>query len=171
MHIGLALLMILSVWLRGDWRNWQKYHTVMLYYAIGNLTYNFLTANYFLWRMDGDFISNHTLTEMIYTFIIFPGTALLFICNYPSDLRKIIKHYLFWIGLYVGVEAFMTITGHIDYQYGWNLVWSAAFDCIMFPMMRLFYKRPLLAYFISIFIAIFFLWYYKVPVHLPVEER
>ncbi|WP_246050129.1 CBO0543 family protein [Aquibacillus sediminis] len=84
MHVGITILIIIAVWRKGDWRNWEKYHTVMLYFALGNLTYNFLTASYFLWRMDADFISNHTLTEMLYTFIVFPGTALLFIGNFPT---------------------------------------------------------------------------------------
>ena len=51
----------------------------MMYFALGNLLYNFLTASYFLWRLDADFFSNHTLTEMLYTFIVFPGTALLYL--------------------------------------------------------------------------------------------
>jgi hypothetical protein len=171
MHIVLAILMIAAVWVRGDWRNWEKYHTVMLYFAVGNLTYNFLTANHFLWRLDSDIISNHTLTEMLYTFIIFPGTSLLFICNYPTKRLRVIIHYLYWIILYVGVEWIMTKTGHIDYQYGWSLLWSAGFDILMFPMIRLFYKKPLVAYLLSVPIAIFFLWYFNIPVHVPIEKR
>ncbi len=83
MHVATAIIVIIAVFIWGDWRNWQKYHTTMLYYAIGNLTYNFLTANYFLWRFNADFIPNHSLTEMLYTFIVFPGTILIFLKNFP----------------------------------------------------------------------------------------
>ncbi|WP_407270539.1 CBO0543 family protein [Radiobacillus sp. PE A8.2] len=171
MHVAIALFVIFAVWRWGDWKNWEKYHAVMLYFAIGNLTYNFLTASYFLWRLDADLISNHTLTEMLYTFIIFPGSAMLFIYHYPKSRWKIIRHYAYWIFIYAGIELIMVFTGHIEYQYGWNWYWSAGFDVFMFPMLQLFYKRPLIAYVISVPIAIFFIWYFNVPVHLPVEER
>lgn len=165
--------MITIVYKAGDWRNWHKYHTVMMYFALGNLLYNFLTANYFLWRLEADFIPTHTLTEMLYTFIIFPATSLLFIGNYPeneSKWRKI-RHTLWYIFWYAAVEFVFMHTGHIKYQYGWSYFWSVGFDCFMFPMLRLFYKRPLIAYLLSIPIAIFFLWFFEVPVQIPVEKR
>ncbi|WP_246942063.1 CBO0543 family protein [Bacillus pinisoli] len=173
MHIAIAFFIIFAVWKWGDWRNWQKYHTVMLYFAVGNLTYNFLTASYFLWRLDSDLITNHTLTEMLYTFITFPGSALLFICNYPENKGrgKVLLHYVYWILIYGVIEWIMTKTGYIKYQYGWSLAWSIGFDTFMFPMLRLFYKRPLIAYLLSVPIGIFFIWYFKVPVHIPVEKR
>ncbi|MFC4322740.1 CBO0543 family protein [Litchfieldia salsa] len=171
MHILLSIIMIAILWKSGLWRDWQKYHTVMLYFVMGNLLYNFLTANYFLWRLDADFISNHTLTEMLYTFIIFPITTLLFMGNYPVGKRKILLHYLWYISWYVFVEWIFSKAGYIEYQYGWNILWSAFFDCFMFPMLRLFYKKPIIAYLISIVIGAFFLWWFKVPVHIPVEER
>ncbi|MGM8214590.1 CBO0543 family protein [Bacillaceae bacterium W0354] len=173
MHLFLALVTVLIVWKWGDWRNWSKYHTVMLYFALGNLLYNFLTSNYFLWRLDADFISGHTLTELLYTFIIFPATALMFIGNYPENggFKRVFRHFIWYIFLYAGVEFIFTLTNHIEYQYGWGYWWSVGFDCFMFPMLRLFYKKPLLAYFISIFIGVFFVWWFDVPVHLPVEQR
>ncbi|MEQ6375540.1 CBO0543 family protein [Bacillaceae bacterium S4-13-58] len=173
MHLIVSLFVILSVWLWGDWRNWQKYHTVMLYFALGNLAYNFLTANYFLWRLDADAFSNRTFTEVLYTFSVFPGTALLFVGNYPKNLgkSKIISHYLFYIGWYAGIEFLYVHFNRIDYQYGWNYWWSVGFDIIMFPMLWLFYRKPLIAYPLSILFAIFFLWWFDIPVGVPVENR
>ncbi|WP_078544865.1 CBO0543 family protein [Litchfieldia alkalitelluris] len=173
MHIILSVFVIFIVWKWGDWRNWQKYHAVMLYFVMGNLLYNFLTANYFLWRLEADFLSNLTLTEMLYTFIIFPGTALLFIGNYPEGkgLKRVLLHYLFYIGWYAGIELIFSHTGHIIYQFGWTYWWSVGFDLFMFPMLRLFYKKPLLAYLLSIPIGVFFILWFDVPVHLPVEQR
>lgn len=171
MHVALAIFMIFAVWRWGDWRNWSKYHTVMLFFALGNLLYNFLTAGHFLWRLESVLLPNHTVTEMLYTFIIFPASALLFICNYPQGKLKIFLHYVYWVALYVGVEAIMMVTDFIKYQYGWSLWWSAGFDMIMFPMLYLYYKRPLIAYIISIPIALFLIWYFDIPVHIPVEKR
>ncbi len=73
--------------------------------------------------------------------------------------------------IYGGVEWIMTMTGHIEYQYGWSLAWSIFFDSFMFPMLYLFYRKPLVAYLLSILIALLILWYFDVSVHIPVEKR
>ncbi|MCA1029814.1 hypothetical protein LCL95_02055 [Bacillus timonensis] len=173
LHVFISVIVILSVILRGDWREWKTYHTTMMYFALGNLTYNFLCASYFLWRFNPDFLSNHTLTEMLYTFIVFPATALMFLSHYPEGkgVKKILLHYVTWITIYVSVEYIYTLTDSILYKYGWGLAWSAAFDVLMFPMLRLFHKRPVVAYILSVPIAIFWIWLFDVPVHLPIEKR
>lgn len=171
MHLFIALWAMLSVWKWGDWRNWQKYHTTLMYFAMGNLLYNFLCANYFLWKLKPDFFPNHSLTEMVYTFITFPSTALLFLTHYPSEKGKQVVYYLKWIALYVGVEWILAGTDRIIYEHGWNLKWSVFFDCTMFPMLFLFHKRPLLAYGISAVMCIGWVWLFDVPVNVPIELR
>lgn len=171
MHVVIAILMLFITWKYGDWRHWKKYHTVMLYFAVCDLLYNFLTAKHFLWRLLPDLFSNYTLTELIYVMIVFPATALLFICNYPNKRSAIIIHYVKWVGSYTFVEWIYIKTNHIGYQYGWHLGWSFLFDCIMFPMLYLFHKKPLVAYLLSIPIALFFIWMFHVPVNTPLEQR
>lgn len=171
MHLILAAITILSSWKWGDWRNWKKYHETMMYFALGNVLYNFLCANHFLWKLKPDFFPNHSITEIVYTFITFPATALLFLTNYPTGLKNIIKHYITWILIYVGIEYFFYLTGRIVYQHEWNLGWSALFDMTLFPMLRLFYKRTLLAYGISVLMCIGWVWLFDVPVDVPIELR
>ncbi len=143
----------------------------MLYYAVGNLTYNFLCANYLLWKLDPDLMPNHPITEMLYTFVVFPATALMFLRRYPSELKKKIIHYLLWIGLYVGIEYFFLLTGRIYYQFDWTYWWSVTLVIIMFPMFRLHHKRPVLTYILSVIITIIFLEVFNIPVEVPIEER
>lgn len=172
MHSALAAATIIILVWRGDWRDWRKYHPTMLYFALGNLLYNFLTANHFLWRLDADFLSNHTLTEMLYTFCVFPITALIFLTHYPTtDAKAKLIHYLRWIFLYVGMEYIFWMFGRIQYQYGWNLMWSAIFDITMFPMLRLHSRKPMLAYAISLVMCVAWIWMFNVPVNVPVEDR
>ncbi|MFC0559251.1 CBO0543 family protein [Halalkalibacter alkalisediminis] len=171
MHILTAIISILAVIGWGDWRNWKKYHDTLLFFALGNLVYNFLTANYFLWRMHSDLISNHTLTEMIYTFIVFPATGILFLGNYPKGAIKQILHTLQWIFIYGIWEYVFTLTGHIEYQYGWTFGWSIFALFLMFSLLRLHVKHPLLTYVLFALVSVGFLWWFDVPVHLPVEER
>lgn len=171
MHFITAFIVIFAVWRWGDWRNWEKYHLTMLFVVAGNLLYNFLTSNYFLWRLDPDFLPNHSLTEMVYSFIIFPGTVILFLGNYPEGTRNQILHQIKWILIYIGTEGIFLLTGRIIYQYGWNFWCSLAFLCVMFPIIRIHYKRPLLAYLLSGVVAIVVLWIFNIPVELPVQER
>lgn len=171
MHLILGVITLLAAWRYGDWKNWRQYHHTMMYFAMGNLLYNFLTANHFLWKLKPDFLPNHSLTEMVYTFVTFPATALMFLSAYPEQYKKLIGHYLKWIGIYIGVEWFFMITDRILYQHGWSLYWSILFDFTMFPMLRLFHKKPLLAYVISLLMCIFWVLLFKVPVNVPIEKR
>lgn len=172
MHVVTAIFILIVTYYTGDWRNWKKYHITILFFAFGNVLYNFLTANYFLWRFNADFISNHTLTEVLYTLVIFPATAILYLGRFPThNIKAKIIHVITWVTMYTGWEAMFMITDRIHYQYGWTLAWSAAFNSIMFPLLRLHQSRPLLTYVLSAFVAIFVLWWFKVPVHIPVEDR
>lgn len=171
MHVAISLFTIFAVWKWGDWRQWEKYHTTMLFIALGNLIYNFLTAGWFLWRLEADFLTNHSLTEMLYTIIVFPGSVLIFLSNFPTTTIRKVLHILTWIAIYVSVEWVFLFTKHISYQYGWNFWWSVLFNLVMFPILAVHHKRPLLAYLLSIPVIVFVLWYFEVPVHIPVEER
>lgn len=171
MHVLTAIISIVAVFIWGDWRNWKKYHATLLFFALGNFTYNFLTSNYFLWRLDASFLSNHSLTELLYTFIIFPATGFLFLDNYPNGVKKQILHTLQWIFIYGVWEFVFNLTGDIEYQHGWTFWWSIAVLFVMFPMLKLHVKHPLFSYVLFAVTAGVLLWLFNVPVHLPVEER
>ncbi|WP_423410801.1 CBO0543 family protein [Heyndrickxia sp. MSNUG] len=146
----------------------------MQYIALGNLTYNFLCASHWLWQLSPDIKwLNHSLLEMSYTFITFPITTLMFLARYPEGqgLQRILRHYLFWIVLYAGVEIILLMRGNIIYKYGWSLGWSILFDCIMFSFLRLHHKKPLLTLIISVPMAIFWILYFVIPVYVPIEKR
>ncbi|MBM6617680.1 CBO0543 family protein [Bacillus suaedaesalsae] len=174
MHLLLALISIIAVWWRGDYRQWKVYYPTLQFIAIGNLTYNFLCASHWLWQLSPDIKwFNHTLLEMSYTFITFPLTALMFLSRYPQEQGKwrIFRHYMFWILLYVGVEFILMIKGNILYKYGWNLWWSAVFDCLMFPYLLFHHKKPFLALLFGVPIAIFWIWLFDIPFSVPIEKR
>lgn len=172
MHVLTAVVVAFAVWRFGDWKGWQKYHSTMLYFIFGNVMYLFLTAGYSLWSLKADFASNYIFTELLYMFIVLPGTALLYLSKMPVSTKGRIKHIIKWIVLYAAIEGvYAYATDSIQYDNGWHLGWSLLFDCVMFPMLLLHYKKPLLSYLISFPIAMFLIWYFKVPVHLPIEKR
>ncbi|CAM4424331.1 CBO0543 family protein [Paenibacillus tarimensis] len=173
MHLLIVLFSIYAVWRRADLRNWQVYHPTMLYMALGNAMYNFICANYLLWELRPDIMPNHSLTEYLHTLITFPATVLLFLGGYPKGggRLKVLLHYLFWIGLYAGVESVFALTNRIVYNHGWNLMWSILFDFMMFPMLRLHARHPLAAYVLSIPISTILIMIFDVPVHIPIPQR
>lgn len=174
MHLILALVSIFAVWFRRDYREWKLYYSTMQYIAIGNLTYNFLCASHWLWQLSPDIKwLNHSLLEMSYTFITFPLTSLMFLSHYPEKKGswKIFRHYLCWIGLYVGIEYILLLRGNIVYKFEWGLWWSALFDCIMFPFLRLHHRKPLLTLFLSVPMTIFWVWFFDIPVSIPINKR
>lgn len=174
MHLLLAVISIAAIWYRGDYRQWREYYPTMQFIAIGNLTYNLLCASHWLWQLSPDIKwFNHSLTEMSYTFITFPFTALMFLSRYPEGQgkRRIIRHYVFWILLYVAVEVILLRQEAIIYKYGWSLAWSAGFDCLMFPYLRLHHTKPLIALTFSVPITVFLLWLFDIPVHIPIPDR
>ncbi len=167
-----SMVVAISVWRRGDWKGWLKYHSTILYFVLGNVMYLYLTASYDLWAFEGDFLSNYIFTEMLYIFIVFPGTTILYLSRMPEEKKGRLVHIIKWVLLYAAVESVYTyITNSIQYDNGWSLSWSILFDCVMFPMLLLHHKRPLLAYALSLPIALFLIWYFEVPVHLPIEQR
>ncbi|WP_308639739.1 CBO0543 family protein [Paenibacillus silvisoli] len=172
MHILICVLFAAACWKWGDWRNWRTYHSTMLYIVMSNLLYLFLTAENYLWRYEPeDYFYNYAITEALYGFIVLPATVLLFLPHLPSKPKKLAGYYMLWIGVYFTMEAVLLTSKRLLHDNGWNLYWSLIFDLIMFPMLVLHHKKPLLCYFLSAIIAALLLWKFDIPIHLPIEKR
>ena len=155
MHIAVVILAIFSTWKWGDWKNWQKYHSTMVYMAMGSLLYTSLYYDHWLWqiRLFGNFVIADALT----TFIILPLTCLMFLTDYPDSVNKQLFRIIKFITVYFLFEVVYYIYGFIVYTNGWNLLWSLAWDCMMFPMLILHHKKPLVAYGASAMVVIILL--------------
>lgn len=169
MHVLLAVFVIWSVWKWADVRRWKEYHNSMLFIAVINLSYLFLCDDYYVWSFESDALSNDLLTNIIHTFVILPATAFLFLSCYPDNTNPF--YYIKWISLYMILEAILTFMGYLSYDHGWNLWWSLLFYIMMFPILRLHFKKPINAYVVSIVVIMILLWIFKVPVDLPLEKR
>lgn len=166
MHAVIALFTIFSVWRWSDLKNWQKYHTTMLYIMGGGFLYEYLTKDYFLWAFHPDFLYNHRITVVVYAVITMPLSVLVFLSNYPTTTKlKQIKYLFKWVCIYAIVELVLQFFGRISYDHGWTFWYSVLFDVMMFPMLILHHIKPLLAYFLSIFIIVILMWYFKVPIN------
>jgi hypothetical protein len=165
MHLGIALFTIWAAWRLGDWRNWEKYHSTMAYITIGGLLYEYITGQNSLWLFHPDFLYNQKITVIVYSVLTMPLTVLIFLSRYPEDVLKKQAFYITkWICVYTLVELVLLWTGRISYQHGWSIYYSVLFDIMMFIMLRLHYKKPLLSYGISILIIIFLIYWFDITI-------
>jgi hypothetical protein len=95
----------------------------------------------------------------------------MFLANYPKSLKGKIIHYVKWIGVYIGMEYIYYLLGLITFDNGWHLGWSFLFLCMMFPLFRLHHINPLVAYLISIPIVLIIIWFFNIPVNVPIKNR
>lgn len=159
------LLWILAAWRWGDWRNWKNYQSTFLFVILLDLLYNFLTYNYPLWVYDPtDIIPNHTLNNLFVSFISYPSIVFIYLGRYPTGWVKQVAWIIFWVTLFSIVELVNNIMGLMSYHNGWNFGWSVIFYLVQLPFIRLHYKKPLLAYGLSVLIIVGLLLLFKVPV-------
>ena len=157
---------VIIAWRLGDWRNWKKYQSTILYFITFDLLYNFLCYNYMMWEYQPSFIfPNHTLMNIFIMTFSYPSIVLLYLGNFPTKQ----KFRFIWIFLWTVVFLLLEFLGlkifrEIKYLHGWNLIVDFIFCILMFSLLRLHYKRPLLTYGLSILATIVLLIIFKVPI-------
>ena len=164
--ISLIILIIVSVflcWNYGDWKNWKLYYPTILYLIIGDLSCEILTFGKPLWSYTTMFLSDIT-TDFLVIVFIYPCTIILFLTYYPKLFKKQVAYILLWVFIYSSVEYISSIIGGFSYSNGWTMGWSILFNCIMFPLLYLHYKRPLCVWLISMALACMILYIFKIPV-------
>lgn len=162
--IILIISFLIAVWHWGVWRDWQKYHSTILYFLLANLFYFFLTKNYPLWQHQPLFPFQSYVGVEICTMVCFVCTTLLFLGLYPNGFGKAIIWNGVWIILYSVIEIVFLVFGAIKHFNEWNMLYSVLFNILTFPMLRLHAKHPLLTYMISIPAVIALIYFAGVPI-------
>ncbi|HAQ08435.1 MAG TPA: hypothetical protein DCR24_13295 [Bacillus bacterium] len=145
------------------WKNFLLYYPTVLFMIVGNLLYSFLFKDYPLWRFEHTFEKNVLPTRMsidlLKTFTSFPILTIIYLSNLPEKetFKKYGIYILSWSILFGSIEYVSKQLGMITYHHGWNMGWSLIFDSCMFSLLAVHYKRPIIAWIISI-IFILFLW-------------
>ncbi|WP_134686335.1 CBO0543 family protein [Brevibacillus migulae] len=165
MHIAIILWSLFAAWRWGDWKNWKKYHATMLFYPFANLVYGLLVndPDFYLWRYHGHILLSEETADLFYSIITFPAVTLVFLSNYPANRFKQFLHITKYVAIYAVLEFIAHHIGAISYANHWNFLWSIWFNFISFSVIRLHYKKPLLAYTISVLITSYLLWHFGVP--------
>ena len=164
-RVLLNVAFIIITWRWGDWRNWQKYHSTMLFFAFGSLLYDVLLYNYPMWEYSSDrILPNHTLSAIALDLIAFPCTVLLYIPHMPKTHLKKTAYILMWGAIYSVLEWIMFCNHLITYHHGWNYWTSSLFDIEIFFILYIHYKKPILAYGLSLVTVVSLSFLFKVPI-------
>lgn len=149
-------------WRNGDWKKWKEYYPTILYFYIGDLVVDYLSVHKQLWAFNG-LSGELAILDLAIMALIYPSTTILFLSHYPTKVSKQIRHITLWVGIYTALELTGTLIGDFEHFNGWNMYYSILFNMIMFPLLRLHYKKPLWVWPISIALAFIVLWWFGIP--------
>jgi hypothetical protein len=136
----------------GAWRRWREYYPTILYVIIGDMAYNFVFHDHTLWLYDGVF--NHTTSDIIAAFLMFPSVVILYLTRWPKRIVTQALYILAWAAFNTLFEYISVVLGVFEYDHGWGILWSFGLLVIAFIMMRLHYRKPLVAWPISAVLAL-----------------
>jgi hypothetical protein len=167
MHLILACIILVVAYFKGDWKNGQKYGLTVYYVITSNLLYNVLCGDYLLWKYNADYLSNsRVMVELLYTFLILPSITIIYLSYYPFN-QKGMRQLGFIILFVIGSQAVMYpfyVMEKIVFQNGYHYWMDFLFYFVMYSMIRLHFTRPFLTYGVSVFIIIFLVQYFHVPI-------
>ena len=129
---------------------------------LGNITYDLLTYQMPLWSYHVKFLT-HDTTNLLVILFLHPCTMLIFLSYYPKLIKKHVAYILLWIVTYSSAEYLTVGLGWFSYSNGWTMGWTILFNCIIFPLSYLHYKKPLWAWPISMVLAFMLLYIFKIP--------
>jgi hypothetical protein len=132
----------------GAWRKWKLYYPTILFFCVGNLLGFAVFHHYLLWEFKSNVLS-HVTIDFIQMIFIFSCTTILFLQYYPEKLTRQILYTLVWVCIYSIIEYFFHSLGGIVYNRGWSIWWSLVHNIYQFILLRIHYKRPILAWILA----------------------
>ncbi|MGM0876239.1 MAG: CBO0543 family protein [Bacillota bacterium] len=150
MYILINGLYLIAGFIWGDWRNWKEYYPTILFFIVGDFLYNFLLYNKSMWVFHDLVLPNHTLITILAMTVSYSATVLIYLGRFPNGLKKRTLWFFIWSGIFLIIEYINNKLGFITYHNGWNMLWSIIFTGIIFLILPIHHKRPLLAWGLSI---------------------
>lgn len=161
-----GIISILAAWKWGNWKNWKEYYPTILYFFVGNLVYMVLTQSKSLWNF-GEILGHYPVFEVTMMVLLYPSTVILFLSFYPkaaiATKRKQVIYMLLCTLIFSAMEYLASITGGFSYSNGWNFFHSFIFNAVLFPLLYLHFKKPLIAWPISGVLAFVVLFLFDIP--------
>lgn len=154
--------MSLVCWKSGRWKNWKEYYPTILYLFIGDIVSLVLLYYNPLWALC-ELTYKYRFVNIAIMAVLYPGLVIVYLSYYPIGKLKQMIYVILWVALFSGLEYFAYRIGDFLYFNGWNILYSIIFYVGMFIMVRLHYKKPLLAWPISTVLAFALIWLFKIP--------
>ncbi|MEH7502794.1 CBO0543 family protein [Neobacillus drentensis] len=138
-------------------RNWKLYYPTMLFASLGNALYDLICYKYQLWQMEPNGLPVAMIPILLLILIGMPLSTWVYLSKYPfrKGVRFQALYIAFFTVIYIILEYVSVKGGSITYHHHWNLLWSLLFVIVMFTIMRIHFKKPLLALILSAIFAIF----------------
>ena len=159
--IGVIFIGACHKW--GDWRNWELYYSTIIFYILAVFLCEVLMEDKPLWLIKGSFWQDFTANCFL-AGVIFPCIIIMFLTNYP---KNIIKQICYILSIVMGlslIEYVTYIRKGIFFYNGWNIGWSILLYMGMLPLLRIHFKKPLLAWLILVVLVISGIFYFKINI-------
>jgi hypothetical protein len=172
MHIVFNALFLLAAIKWGDWKRWKVYYPTILFLISVDSIKNFLLYKHMMWTYQEIFfgkalLQNHTLINLMIMAVVYPATILIYLGHFPKARWKQAFWVSMWIFVYWFVEYInLRFLDLINHHHGWNMWWSLLFLSVMFPMLWIHHKNPLLAWVLSILFTLFLWNVFQVPIEI-----
>jgi hypothetical protein len=169
MILAFLLCYILLGWKFGNWKDFYSYYPTLLFFIIGDLLSQFLLYDYSMWKFQtitpfGNHINlNHTIISLSKMVVQYTSTISIFIGRLPSTFRGKLAWILLWTGIYGVTEGLSYVFGMMTYHNGWHLGWDILFNIMMFTVLIVHHKSPIVGWIISIPIILFLWIYFDIP--------
>lgn len=150
---------LLSAWKWGDWKNWQKYYSTILFVMVANLSAGYISYHHPLWIYNDDAIfTTEASIEYLNTYLALPAVTLIYLSNFPvAGTAHKCAYVLMWVVVFSTIEYIDTQIAGLSYSNGWALKYSIVFDYFMFLIIRTHYVRPLWGWLLAVMMAVFIL--------------
>ncbi len=160
------LFIVVAAWRFGDWKNWTLYYPTILFTVLGTFIYSLVSYNFPLWEFESPLLKT-TGSDLLFCLIGFPAAILLYL-TYLQKIQSgkkvfILTYILAWVAIFTLIELLSYKLGFFSYHNGWNLGWSLLFNCIMFLLMWLHYRKPPWAWALAVVTGSFIVIYFSIP--------
>ncbi|WP_421384905.1 CBO0543 family protein [Bacillus salacetis] len=172
MSIIILILYIVAGVKYGEWSKFNEYYSTILFFIIGDLLSQFLLYDHSLWmfhpmdKLDRLFYLNHTSIALLKMAIQYTVTVAIFIGRLPEGVGKQALMVLFWTVIY-GLNEYLThLLGGLSYHKGWNFGWDIVFNIMMLTMLIIHYKKPILAWILTVPIIVTLWFIFDIPLEV-----
>lgn len=160
----MAIISLCFCFWKGDWKHWKLYYPTMLYYIIVSINVSIILDDKPLWLFYGsspiDRICNYVLEVLVFPSIIIP-----FLSNFPKRHLKQFFYLLAYVFVFSLFEAAFYVTKEIIYYNGWNLWYSVLLYAVIFPLLILHHRSPIVAWLVTFILTCGIMAYFGISIY------